>query len=79
MEIQPTSCSTFWGSPRSKATYAVVRDRYLTDEELITVFAGMESLLNSRPLTYQRSDPRDSVLMTPNHFLHSQMGGQFAP
>jgi len=30
-----------------KATYAVVRDRDVTDEELITVFAGMESLLNS--------------------------------
>ena len=34
-----------------KATYAVVRDRDVTDEELITVFAGVESLLNSRPLT----------------------------
>ena len=36
-----------------KATYAVVRDRVLTDEELITVFARMESPVNSRPLTYQ--------------------------
>ena len=62
-----------------KATYAVVRDRDVTDEELITVFAGVESLLNSRPLTYQSSDPRDSVPLTPNHFLHGQMGGQFAP
>ena len=40
-----------------KATYPVVRDRDVTDEELITVFAGVESLLNSRPLTYQSSDP----------------------
>ena len=62
-----------------KATYAVVRDRDVNDEELITVFAGVESLLNSRPLTYQSSDPRDSVPLTPNHFLHGQMGGQFAP
>jgi len=62
-----------------KATYAVVRDRDVTNEELITVFAGVESLLNSRPLTYQSSDPRDSVPLTPNHFLHGQMGGQFAP
>ena len=38
------------------------------------MFAGVESLLNSRPLTYQSSDPRDE-----NHFLHGQMGGQFAP
>ena len=62
-----------------KATYAVIRDRDVTDEELITVFAGVESLLISRPLTYQGSDPRDSVPLTPNHFLYGQMGGQFAP
>ena len=62
-----------------KAIYAVVGDRDVTDEELITVFVGVESLLNSRPLTYQSSDPRDDVPLTPNHFLHGQMGGQFAP
>ena len=62
-----------------KAIYAVVGDRDVTDEELITVSTGVESLLNSRPLTYQSSDPRDHVPLTPNHFLHGQMGGQFAP
>ena len=62
-----------------KAIYVVVGERDVNDEELITVFAGVESLLNSRPLTYQSSDPRDSVPLTPNHFLHGQMGGQFAP
>ena len=62
-----------------KAIYAVVEDRDGTDEELITVSTRVESLLNSRPLTYQSSDPRDDVLLTPNHFLHGQMGGQFAP
>ncbi|XP_067051179.1 uncharacterized protein [Acropora muricata] len=62
-----------------KAIYAVVGDRDVTDEELITVSTGVESLLNSRPLTYQSSDPRDDVPLTPNHFLHGQMGGQFAP
>ena len=51
----------------------------MTDEELITVSTGVESLLNSRPLTYQSSDPRDDVPLTPNHFLHGQMRGQFAP
>ena len=62
-----------------KAICAVVGDRDVTDEELITVSTGVESLLNSRPLTYQSSDPRDDVPLTPNHFLHGQMGGQFAP
>ena len=51
----------------------------MTDEELITVSTGVESLLNSSPLTYQSSDPRDDVPLIPNHFLHGQMGGQFAP
>ena len=53
--------------------------RHVNDEELIPEFAGVESLLNSRPLTYQSSDPRDDVPLTPNHFLHGQMRGQFAP
>ena len=53
--------------------------KHVNDEELITEFARVESLLNSRPLTYQSSDPRDDVPLTPNHFLHGQMGGQLAP
>ncbi|PFX16015.1 hypothetical protein AWC38_SpisGene19739 [Stylophora pistillata] len=36
-----------------KATYAVVGERDVNDEELITVFAGVVSLLNFRPSTYQ--------------------------
>ena len=62
-----------------RAIYAVVGDRGVTDKELITVSIGVESLLNSRPLTYQSSDLRDDVPLTPNQFLHGQMGGQFAP
>ena len=62
-----------------KATHAVVRDRDVTDEGLIILFSGVESLINSRPLTYQSSDPRGSVPLTANHFLHGQMGGTFAP
>ena len=45
----------------------------------MTVFSGAESLLNSRPLTYQSSDVRDIVPLTPNHFLYGQAGGQLAP
>ena len=41
-------------------------------------YYGVEFLLYFLPLTNQRSDPRDSVPFTPNHFLHGQMGGQFA-
>ena len=38
---------------------------------------GEETLLNSHPLTYQSSDPRDDVPLTPNHFVHCQIAGQF--
>ena len=62
-----------------KALYAVLGTSDITDEELITACAGVESLVNSRPLTYQTADPHDDVPLTPNHFLHGQMGGQFAP
>ena len=62
-----------------KAIYAVLSNSDVTEEELITVVAGAESLLNSRPLTYQSADPRDDMPLTPNPFLYGQMGGQFAP
>ena len=57
-----------------KSIYAVVGHRDVTDEELITVFTGLESLLNSRPLTYQSLDPRDDVPLTPNLFYAWQNG-----
>ena len=62
-----------------KAIYAVPSNSDVTDEELITVIAGAESLLNSRPLTYQSADPRDDIPLMPNHFLYGQMGRQFVP
>ena len=62
-----------------KAFYAVFKDNKVTDEDLITVFSGVEGMLNSRPLTYQTGDPRDDVPLTLNHFLYGQAGGSFAP
>ena len=61
------------------AIYAVVGNADVSDEELMTVFTGAENFLNSRPLTYQSSDVRDIVPLTPNHFLYGQAGGQLAP
>ena len=61
-----------------KAIYVVLSSSDVTDEELITLVTGAESLLNSRPLTYQSANIKD-VPLTPNHFLHGPMGGQFAP
>ena len=50
----------------------------VNDEELLTAFTGAESLINSRPLTYQSTNP-DDIPLTPNHFLQGQIGGKFAP
>ena len=62
-----------------RAIYAVMKNAELDDEELTTVFTAAESLINSRPLTYQSASPNDDVPLTPNHFLTGRLGGEFAP
>ena len=62
-----------------RAISAVLGNADITDEELITAVIGAESLINSRPLTYQSANPDDNVPITPNHFLHGRIGGEFAP
>jgi len=62
-----------------RAIMAILKDADVNDEELMTAFTGAEALINSRPLTYQSAEVKDSLPLTPNHFLHGQMGGQFAP
>ncbi|CAB4012465.1 Hypothetical predicted protein, partial [Paramuricea clavata] len=58
-----------------QAIAAVLPNADVNDEELQTVFTGVESLLNSRPLTTISDDPNDELVLTPNHFLIGQMGG----
>ena len=62
-----------------RAILAILGNADITDEELLTTFTEVESLLNSRPLTYQTANPEDNVPLTPNHFLQGQVGGMFAP
>ena len=62
-----------------KAIYAILSCADVTDEELLSAVVGAEGLLNSRPLTYQSIHPQDPVPLSPNHFLHGQLGGRFAP
>ena len=62
-----------------KAIYAILGSADITDEELLSTIVGAEGLINSRPLTYQSADPSDLIPLTPNHFLHGQVGGRFAP
>ena len=60
-----------------KALPAIFGESRTTDEELLT--AVVEGILNSRPLTYYNNNPNDKHVLTPNHFLYGQMGGQLAP
>ena len=62
-----------------RATYAILGTADVTNEELMTAFTGKEALINSRPLTYQSTNPSDDTPITPNHFLIGQVGGQLAP
>ena len=62
-----------------KALNAILGNADITDEELMTALTGAEALVNSRPLTYQSANPHDDIPLTPNHFLHGQIGGHFAP
>ena len=57
----------------------ILTDANVSDEELMTAITGAESLLNLRPLTYQTANVDYDVPLTPNHFLHGQMGDRFAP
>lgn len=50
-----------------RAISAILQDADVTDEELQTCFTGVESLLNSRPLTTISDDPNDEPVLTPNH------------
>lgn len=51
----------------------------IRDEELITAFSAVESLLYSLPLTYQISDPKDDTPLTLYNFVQGHIGGEMAP
>ena len=57
-----------------RAIYAVLKKADINDEELMTAITGAEEIVNSRPITYQSSNPKDDLPLTPNHFLHGRIG-----
>lgn len=62
-----------------KTLKAVVGNAGLTDDELQPAIKEVEALMNSRLLTYEGADRRDEPVLTPNHFLVGELGGQLAP
>ena len=63
----------------TKALCAILGESRTTNKELLTAVVEVERILNSRPLSYCRSDPNNEHVLTSNHFLYGQMGGQLAP
>ena len=54
---------------RKKALNVVLQNQVLTDEVLLTAFAEVEWVVNSRPLTEVSSNVDDPEALTPNRFL----------
>ncbi len=48
---------------------ALVGDRLIDDETLLTVMCEVEKIINDRPLTWQCDDPRDRSALTPSTLL----------
>ncbi|KAG5874524.1 hypothetical protein JTB14_002360 [Gonioctena quinquepunctata] len=73
--FNPPSSSNFGGMWESGVKSVeshfsrVVGEQVLTHEELQTIYVQIEAVLNSHPLTPVSSDPNDSSVLTPGHFL----------
>jgi hypothetical protein len=51
------------------ALKVIIGQQILSWNEMSTVFAEVECLINSRPLGYPSNDPNDLQPLTPNHFI----------
>lgn len=47
----------------------IIKDQIFTDNELHVLLTQIESLLNSRPITYRKSSEPFEEILTPGHFL----------
>ncbi len=57
------------GSAKRALLHVIKPDADVNDEQLVTAFNMVETVLNSRPLTYVGSDFSNLEPLTPEHFL----------
>lgn len=57
----------------------ILTEQIVNDYVLLTVFTEIESLINSRPLTYVSDDVNDMEPLTPNHFLIGRASTNLTP
>ena len=62
-------CKDDWISQTNRRLKKTVGNTSLNILELQTMLAEIESILNSRPLTYSYTDINDGPPLTPSHFL----------
>ena len=58
---------------------ALLKEQIVGDEVLSTIVAEVTNILNSRPLTRNSSDPKDSDPVTPNHLVHLRSSMSLPP
>jgi hypothetical protein len=82
--FNPPACPHFGGvfeariKSAKEAIKGILGNADVSDEDLHTAICGAKKLLNSRPITYVSSDSNDLCPLTPNNFIHGQVGGTFA-
>ena len=57
----------------------ILKERCVTDFELMTIFTEVEGIVNSRPLTAVSDDVADLEALTPNHFLIGRSNLSLSP
>ena len=63
----------------SQGLKALVKQKILDDEGIITLMCEAESIVNSRSLTKVSDDFNDAETLTPNHLLLLQAGPSLPP
>ena len=53
----------------------ILREQFLHDEGLQTLFCEIESIINGRPLTKDSDDPTDVNALKPNRLLLLRSNG----